>query len=49
MFIGSGMDEAAIRHSLDNCLFGEAVTMTRFNPERYRHLPDPFPAWGLAS
>lgn len=49
VFIGSGMDEAAIRRSLDACLVGDALTMTRFNPDRYRHLPDPFPAWGLAS
>ena len=49
VFIGSGMDEAAIRRGLDACLVGDALTTTRFNPERYRHLPDPFPAWGLAS
>ncbi len=49
VFIGSGMDEVAIRASLDACLVGEATIMTRFNPDRYRHLPDPFPAWGLVS
>jgi G3E family GTPase len=49
VFIGAGMDEAAIRHALDDCLVGEALTTTRFNPDRYRHLPDPFPQWGLAS
>ncbi len=49
VFIGSGMDEAAIRRGLDACLVGDTLTMTRFNPDRYRHLPDPFPAWGLAS
>jgi len=49
VFIGAGMDEAAIRSGLDACLIGDALTTTRFNPDRYRHLPDPFPQWGLAS
>ena len=43
------MDEAAIRTSLDACLIGDALTTTRFKPDRYRHLPDPFPLWGMAS
>lgn len=47
VFIGAGMDEAAIRAALDACLIGETPTIT-FKPERYRDLPDPFPAWRRA-
>lgn len=47
VFIGSELDEAAIRAALDLCLVGDAMPL-RFNPERYRDLPDPFPAWRRA-
>jgi G3E family GTPase len=47
VFIGTGMDEAAIRSALDACLLGEANTL-RFNPDRYRNLADPFPSWRRA-
>lgn len=47
VFIGTGMDEAAIRSALDACLIGETPTLS-FRPERYRHLPDPFPVWRRA-
>ncbi|MGA0598690.1 zinc metallochaperone GTPase ZigA [Enterovirga sp. CN4-39] len=45
VFIGTELDEAAIRHALDSCLVGSATT-ARFDPDAYRLLPDPFPAWG---
>ncbi|MFE1603251.1 zinc metallochaperone GTPase ZigA [Methylobacterium sp. ID0610] len=44
VFIGLDLDEAAIRAALDACLVGPA-TATRFEPQLFRHLPDPFPAW----
>jgi len=47
VFIGTGMDEAAIRRALDDCLVGSG-TATRFDPNAYRHLRDPFPFWGRA-
>lgn len=47
VFIGTELDEAAIRAALDLCLVGDALPL-RFNPERYRDLPDPFPAWRRA-
>ena len=42
VFIGTGLDEAAIRASLDACLVGSEE---RFAPEDWRALSDPFPAW----
>ncbi|MEH3147955.1 MAG: zinc metallochaperone GTPase ZigA [Methylobacterium frigidaeris] len=45
VFIGAGLDEAAIRAALDACLLGSATT-ARFEPSRYAGLADPFPAWG---
>jgi G3E family GTPase len=48
VFIGTGMDEQAIRAALDACLIGDALPTVRFDPERYRGLPDPFPVWGSA-
>ncbi|WP_417308491.1 GTP-binding protein [Devosia sp.] len=43
VFIGTDpMDEAALRHALDQCL----VPARQFTPERWQALPDPFPAWG---
>ncbi|UOM33001.1 GTP-binding protein [Acuticoccus sp. I52.16.1] len=47
VFIGRAMDEAAIRAALDDCLHG-ATDGTEFDPDAYRHLPDPFPRWGRA-
>ncbi|ATQ66940.1 MULTISPECIES: zinc metallochaperone GTPase ZigA [Methylosinus] len=44
VFIGVGMDEAAIRRALDDCLVGKDKTKS-FDPAAYRKLPDPFPAW----
>ncbi|HEY4199346.1 MAG TPA: GTP-binding protein [Devosiaceae bacterium] len=42
VFIGlADMDEAAIRRDLDQCL----VPATRFTPENWTALPDPFPSW----
>ena len=44
VFIGSDMDEPAIRKALDECLIDEApARMGDF--DAYRSLPDPFPAW----
>jgi G3E family GTPase len=44
VFIGSGMDEQAIRAALDACLVG--TDLQHFEAEMYRDLPDPFPIWG---
>jgi G3E family GTPase len=41
VFIGIGMDEAAIRHALDACL----VRADAFAPARWAGLDDPFPSW----
>jgi G3E family GTPase len=45
VFIGSGMDEAAITAALDGALVG---TETAFDPGAFRDLSDPFPAWRRA-
>ncbi|QHL91991.1 GTP-binding protein [Sphingomonas changnyeongensis] len=42
VFIGIGMDEAALRQRLDACLVPEAG----FRPALWAGLADPFPAWG---
>jgi G3E family GTPase len=42
VFIGIGMDEAALRRQLDACL----VPQSRFLPKAWAGLPDPFPVWG---
>lgn len=47
VFIGIGMDEAAIRTALDQCLLGESNPL-KFRPEKYRDLHDPFPVWRRA-
>ena len=48
VFIGTGMDEAAIRSALDDCLVGVSDP-ARFDASRYRSLPDPFPVWERAN
>jgi G3E family GTPase len=40
VFIGAGMDRAAITAALDACLIGEGLT-----PNAWADLPDPFPRW----
>lgn len=44
VFIGQALDEVTMRAALDECLVGESTPL-RFTPDRYRHLPDPFPVW----
>ena len=44
VFIGKGMDEAAIRKALEGCLVGPTEGAV-FDPATYRALADPFPAW----
>ncbi|WP_062115417.1 GTP-binding protein [Aureimonas sp. AU40] len=46
VFIGAGMDEAAIREALDDCLVGPADV---FEASRFGALADPFPRWGQAA
>ncbi len=45
VFIGSGMDRAAITAALDAALTGSE---TAFDPAAFRDLPDPFPQWRRA-
>ena len=47
VFIGTSLDEAAIRKALDDCLVQPAGG-SRFDPKAYRHLSDPFPVWEAA-
>jgi G3E family GTPase len=42
VFIGAGMDRAAITAALDACL----LPAQGFAPRAWARLPDPFPAWG---
>ena len=42
VFIGAGMDEAAIRARLDACLIDPAAGS---DPRAWARLPDPFPVW----
>ncbi|XSG82940.1 MAG: zinc metallochaperone GTPase ZigA [Methyloligella sp. ZOD6] len=44
VFIGIGMDEAAMRDALDACLVGSAQR-PKFKPAEWAKLPDPFPSW----
>jgi G3E family GTPase len=48
VFIGTGMDEAAIHSALDECLVGPPRPV-RLDLPVYRRLPDPFPAWRRAN
>jgi G3E family GTPase len=48
VFIGTDMDEAAIRRQLDDCLIGTGQE-TAFDPKKFRSLPDPFPEWRRAA
>ncbi len=43
VFIGAGLDEAALRAALDACLVGPE---DRLDPSLAGTLPDPLPAWG---
>ena len=45
VFIGSGMDRAAITAALDACLIGSPLR-AEFTPADWASLPDPFPTWG---
>ena len=45
VFIGAGMDEAAIRARLDACLIDAAAGT---DPRAWARQPDPFPAWRRA-
>ena len=42
VFIGAGMDRAALTARLDACL----LETDGFTPSDWKHLPDPFPVWG---
>ena len=42
VFIGAGLDRAAIWKALDAAL----VDAADFTPQAWAHLPDPFPEWG---
>jgi G3E family GTPase len=46
VFIGSGLDEAAIRDALDACLVEPDKS---WNPGAAARLPDPFPPWPLVA
>ncbi|WP_342235105.1 zinc metallochaperone GTPase ZigA [Inquilinus sp. OTU3971] len=46
VFIGIGMDQAAIRRELDACLLDPPAG---FDPAGWADLPDPFPAWRRAA
>ena len=45
VFIGTGLDEAAIRAALDACLIETGPDRGAFDAAPYRALPDPFPVW----
>ncbi len=45
VFIGTGLDEAALRARLDACLVDDGPP--GFCPDRWAALPDPFPEWRL--
>ncbi len=47
VFIGTDMDEAAIRRWLDDCLVGD-TSAKAMQPAAWKKLKDPFPAWKRA-
>ncbi len=47
VFIGMNLDEGAMRAALDACLVGPADPK-HFDPEKLKHLSDPFPVWEVA-
>ncbi|AUN32677.1 zinc metallochaperone GTPase ZigA [Niveispirillum cyanobacteriorum] len=44
VFIGTGMDEAAIRRRLDSALVGD-INAREMQVNAWKRLPDPFPRW----
>lgn len=46
VFIGAGMDRAAITAALDSALIGDE---SAFMPQQWANLPDPFPGWRRAA
>ncbi len=44
VFIGTGMDEAALRRRLEDCLVGDSDA-TAMQTSAWRNLKDPFPLW----
>lgn len=49
VFIGTGMDQAALTAALDSCPIATGAGAGAFDPGPYRELPDPFPAWRRAA
>ncbi|MGH1590933.1 GTP-binding protein [Methylobacterium phyllosphaerae] len=49
VFIGTGMDRAALTAALNACLIETGTDQGPFDPAPYRDLPDPFPAWRRAA
>jgi G3E family GTPase len=47
VFIGASLDKEAMIAALDFCLLGPSINQ-KFEPDAYRHLPDPFPIWKRA-
>ncbi len=47
VFIGAGMEEAALRQRLEGCLLTDAEM--KGGPAAWSTLADPFPSWGAAS
>ena len=48
VFIGTDMDEAALRRRLDACLVGDANAKA-MQPDAWKKLKDPFPVWRRGS